>query len=63
MAKKNLPVVHATAKKSWWNGRITALCGATAEAGAYETDTWRVFPLPGPRCPACGAIEAAGGDR
>lgn len=60
MAKPQ-PFVHATKSRSWWTGRITALCGATEVAGQYETDTFRIFPLPGPRCPACQAIEARGG--
>lgn len=57
MAKKNREFVHITAKRSWWSGRIWALCGATQEAGRYQTDTWRLFALPGPACPACERIE------
>ncbi|MCR3719921.1 MULTISPECIES: hypothetical protein [Prauserella salsuginis group] len=60
MGKKNQPLVHLKKHKSWWSGRITALCGATAEAGEYETETWRLFKLPGPRCPACDRIHKEG---
>lgn len=46
---KNTEVQHATAKKSWGSGRITALCGATAEAGEYHR-----APFVGKQtCPAC----------
>lgn len=62
MSKKTVAVVHETAKKSWWSGRITALCGATAEAGTYETDTFRLFALPGPKCPDCQRIKHGGGE-
>ncbi|HJQ48293.1 MAG TPA: hypothetical protein VJ870_18520 [Amycolatopsis sp.] len=54
---RNDELVHEIAKKSWWSGRITALCGATAEAGTYETSTWRLFGLPGKKCPACKAVK------
>lgn len=50
-------VVHVIAKRSLWSGRVTALCGVTAEAGTYETDTWRLFKLKGPRCPVCEAMK------
>jgi hypothetical protein len=57
---KTKSLVHRIAKKSWWSGRITALCGHTAEAGTYETSTWRLFGLPGMKCPACEAIHREG---
>lgn len=60
MGRKSAPVVHETAKRSWWSGRITALCGATAEAGEYQTSTWTVFGLSGPKCPACQALAKKG---
>jgi hypothetical protein len=56
MGTKHLPVIHRTAKKSFWSGRITALCGATEEAGQYETTKWRLTKLPGQPCPACELI-------
>ncbi|MEU3272547.1 hypothetical protein ABZ639_17035 [Saccharomonospora sp. NPDC006951] len=56
MGKKDQGIKHRMAKKSWWSGRVTALCGHTAEAGEYETSTWRLFPLPGTWCPACERI-------
>ncbi|QRP47230.1 hypothetical protein [Amycolatopsis sp. FDAARGOS 1241] len=59
MGKKVAPLVHRIAKKSWWSGRITALCGATEEAGNYETSTWRLFKLPGQPCPVCEQIAQA----
>lgn len=60
MGKKNEPLVHVQAHKSWWSGRVTALCGATEEAGRYQTDTWRLFPLPGKHCPTCDRIKKEG---
>lgn len=60
MGKKNQQLVHIQAKKSWWSGRITALCGATEEPGRYQTDTWRLFPLPGKACPSCERIDKEG---
>jgi hypothetical protein len=57
---KNTSVVHRIAKKSWWSGRVTALCGHTAEAGKYQTSTWTLFGLSGPQCPACEAIHREG---
>lgn len=60
MTRKTMPVVHETARKSWWSGRITALCGATAEAGEYETSTWTLFGLPGTKCPVCQHIKREG---
>ncbi|MEV8615639.1 hypothetical protein AB0383_48435 [Amycolatopsis sp. NPDC051373] len=41
---------HTTAERSIWTGRITALCGATAEAGEYEVIWFAPF---GPRCSEC----------
>ena len=46
-------VVHATEKKSFWSGRITALCGLTAEAGTYTT----LWFSSGPTCPSCKRIK------
>lgn len=60
MGNNTKPLVHITAKKSWWNGRITALCGATEEYGNYQTDTWRLFKLPGRPCPSCERIKKEG---
>ncbi|PXY23716.1 hypothetical protein BAY59_29180 [Prauserella coralliicola] len=60
---KNKGLVHITAKKSWWSGRIYALCGATAEQGNYVTDTWRLTKLPGRPCPACQQVKKNGGKR
>ncbi|GAB3479600.1 hypothetical protein [Amycolatopsis cihanbeyliensis] len=61
---KNTQVIHVTAKRSWWNGKVTALCGQTAEAGDYETDTWRLFGFrSGKPCPACQRIKRGGGRR
>ncbi|WP_216209164.1 hypothetical protein [Amycolatopsis aidingensis] len=61
---KNEQVIHVKAKKSWWNGRVTALCGWTAEAGEYETDTWYPFGFwSGRKCPACQRIKREGGRR
>lgn len=45
-------VIHTRATKSFWSGRVTALCGATAEAGQYET-LW----FSSPTCPACKRIK------
>ncbi|PXY32113.1 hypothetical protein [Prauserella muralis] len=63
MGTKDQGLVHVTARKSLWSGRIWALCGATQTAGNYETDTWRLFGLPGSRCPACERIKKNGGKR
>ncbi len=57
---ENANVIHLTKSRSWWTGRITALCGATEQAGRYETDTWRLIPLRGQRCPACQQIKNGG---
>ncbi|PXY17883.1 hypothetical protein [Prauserella muralis] len=60
MGRKDQGVVHLTARKSWWSGQIWALCGATQTAGNYVTDTWRLFGLPGRKCPACERIKREG---
>jgi hypothetical protein len=60
---KNKDIIHTTAKRSWWDGRITAVCGATAESGDYQTDTWTLFGFSGPRCPACQRIDRDGKKR
>lgn len=53
--------VHETKSRSLWSGEITALCGAKAKAGTYQTDTWRLFGLSGPKCPACQKIKQSKG--
>ncbi|MFD9893547.1 hypothetical protein ACFWY9_29740 [Amycolatopsis sp. NPDC059027] len=51
-------VVHRTADHSFWNGWITALCGAEAEYGEYTTDTFSL--LLGPPCQPCERIYESG---
>jgi hypothetical protein len=50
-------VKHIKATKSWWSGRITALCGWTREPGDYERVGWfSSLPV----CPDCKRIEKKG---
>lgn len=58
MGKKGQPVFHFKAKKSWWSGRLTALCGKTWEAGQYQRRGW--FES-GRDCPDCVRIAKNGG--
>lgn len=46
-------VVHAVTKKSWWSGRVTALCGRVTEAGDVE----RKWFATAATCPDCRRIE------
>lgn len=46
---------HFIAERSIWTGRVTALCGFTAEYGDYEL--FYLFPV-GPLCPECRRIRA-----
>lgn len=51
MGKKNDGrMIHKVATKSWWSGRVTAPCGASAEGGTWERTGWLTS---GPRCPIC----------
>ncbi|PFG51073.1 hypothetical protein ATK36_6346 [Amycolatopsis sulphurea] len=47
-------LLHVTAECSLWSGRITAVCGVSAEAGGYEV--FHVFGF-GPRCPDCRRLS------
>jgi hypothetical protein len=53
----NTNLIHLKKKRSWWNGRITAWCGATEEQGRYEETGWLTS---GPRCEACKTAKKAG---
>lgn len=44
-----ITVVHATLKRSWWDGGVTALCGQRFPAGTYE-ECWFHG---GVTCPTC----------
>lgn len=46
-------VIHATAKKSWWDGSIIALCGQKYPAGHYR-ECWFNG---GVTCPGCKAAK------
>ncbi|MGH3631234.1 MAG: hypothetical protein ACRDRL_27800 [Sciscionella sp.] len=48
-------VRHVMAKRSWWSGRVTALCGWTSESGEYDT-RW----FSSPSCPTCRRIHREG---
>lgn len=47
--------VHATAKKSWWDGSVIALCGQKYKPGYYK-ETWFNW---GVTCPGCKAAMKA----
>lgn len=48
-------VVHRTAYRSWWDGHIVGLCGATAPRGEWE-NAWVIW-WGERRCPECERIH------
>jgi hypothetical protein len=49
------PDVHIEAKRSWFSGKATTLCGITYPAGGHKT-----FWVTAANCRVCIAIEKAG---
>lgn len=49
-------VIHIQADKSWWTGRITALCGVSHGPGEYKKPLFYTMPV----CPACKRIAREG---
>lgn len=49
-------IVHATAKRSWWDGSITARCGRKFRPGYYR-ECWFNG---GVTCPGCKTAQRQG---
>ncbi len=58
MAKRDEGYTHVVAERSHWSGRVTALCGDTAEPGEYNPYWFR--PLFANWCPTCRRLEKRG---
>lgn len=54
MSKKNNAVIHLQAKRKFWSGQVTALCGHVSERGEYDTAMFGFWS--GKRCPDCHRI-------
>lgn len=44
-------ITHELAKRSWWDGSVTALCGEKVQPGYYR-ENWFGGGLTCPRCRA-----------
>lgn len=53
--KKNTDVIHLMAKRKFWSGQVTALCGHVAERGQYDTAMFGFWS--GARCTDCQGIN------
>lgn len=53
--RKSAGVIHIKAKRKFWSGEITALCGAVSPRGTYDTSVIGVF-FRGERCSDCDRI-------
>lgn len=49
---------HIMAKRSWWSGQVTALCGFVSQRGEYETALFTFFT--GTPCQECRRIKRTG---
>lgn len=54
--RKRAGVIHIKAKRKFWSGEITALCGAVSPRGTYDTSVLGVF-FRGERCSDCDRIH------
>lgn len=52
MGKKDDWVIHRLKSKSWWNGKVTMLCGRTYAPGEYERLVF-AWLASGKPCPGC----------
>jgi len=54
VSKNNVGVIHRQAKRKFWSGQVTALCGYVAQRGEYDTAIFGF--VRGQRCPDCHRI-------
>lgn len=48
------PAIHHQRSRSWWNGTVTMLCGATFPRSELER-LWMTWN--GPTCPTCRRLK------